>query len=174
MFIMNANMAGASIRLPNGHTVVGDPQGIFEVPDEIGERMTSTPGWEKTDQKPAPVSVPGDPITELRARMDAMEKRQSAGEHFAPTPPAPGASEARNEQGPAPESEQNDNAEPAPEGESEGDDEDSEEGPELSDMTKAELFAVAEEYNIEVPAATKRKVEELRAFLDKEIYGGSE
>ncbi len=184
MFIMNANMAGTSIRLANGHTVIGDPQGIFEVPDEIGERMVATPGWEQTDTKPAPVSVPGDPIAELRARMDAMEKNQgaSAGAHFEPTPPAPGTSEAT--EAPAqPEAPATDTAaqepseapetpdtEPAPDGESDGE----ETGPDLSEMTKAQLLAVAEEYEVEVPAATKRKVEDLRAFLDKEIYGGGE
>jgi hypothetical protein len=182
MFIKNENMANVELRLPNGKAPKGDPEGIFEVPDDIGKALCDTPGWAETDQAPQKVEEI-DPVAALKElrRLQAAQAGQGAPVPPAPitavpsapkppVPPAPAPAPA-----PEPEPPATDTAEtvgPPPDDQNDSGESDPEEGPDLTSMTKNELLATAVEYGIELSAEQKKgKVGDLRKYIDKKLYG---
>jgi len=185
MFIQNKNLANSELVLPGGLVPRGDDEGIFEVPDNIGAVLCETTGWSKTDKPPKKLEEI-DPVAALR------ELRRLRGEGVppihqppppvtaAPTTPQPPSlvspAPAPAPTTPAPAAEPMADVPTAePELESEADSEADDEGPDLTSMTKAQLIDVASEYGIELSAELKKgKVDDLRAYLDKKLYGESE
>ena len=181
MFIRNENLANTELRLSAGLVAKGDDEGIFEVPDDTGAILIKTPGWSQSDKAPKK-SEEIDPVAALRE----LQRLQGRGEGKPviqppqpvtaapaasappqpPVPPAPVPTPPAAEDTPA--SAQNDAAEVAPD--------EAEEGPDLTGMTKAQLIETAGEYDVELPADVKKmKVDDLREYLDKKLYGeGSE
>lgn len=195
MFIQNKNLANTSLRLSNGTSPVGDPDGIFEVPDAIGTALTATKGWTATDQAPQKPEE-NDPVAALKELRKLAQQGQGLSPAQAlPQPPAPGTVPAPAPQSaspvpPAPTTAAAPSAPVAevpapppapPEIETTGPVDEVEETAEteapeeidLGPMTKNELLATAAEYEIEVSAELKKgKVENLRAYLDKQLFSG--
>jgi hypothetical protein len=160
MFIQNSNMNGVELRLRNGATVIGDPEGIFEVDDETGLILLQTKYWKETDKAPQQ-QEDIDPVAALKKLKAMQGSNQTL--HTPPQPPAPVTAAPA----PAPAPVTPEPAEPEPP------EPPAEEGPDLSTMSKSQLLAVAEEYEIAIsPDLRKGKVDNLRAHLDKELYGG--
>lgn len=108
---------------------------------------------------PNATAVVPDPVSDAIAA-------ESAGE----TPPVPEADSVAAAAAANPSGDEDAEPDQTPEGEGgEGD------GPELEDMTRNQLIEVASEYGVEVDTKLRKgRVDELRNFLDKQIYGETE
>lgn len=172
--IQNHALAGCELVI-GGQTVQGDAEGRFTVPDEWAAKVLGTPGWTSSDIEPkAPQKV--DPVGAIRERAAPAPEPPPAPPEPEPTPePEP----ARDDDTPAETPSAKAASEPAPEPGPRGEEtitpdgeEGEEEGPDLTGMKRAELLSVAEKYGIEVTKAQERgKVDELRAYLDEQLYG---
>ena len=65
-FIRNENMAGQALRVGT-HQSIGDPKGVFDVPEGYAKLLVGTPGWEVSEQGPMQ-NVAVDPVEALRAK----------------------------------------------------------------------------------------------------------
>ena len=156
--VVNRNMANTELNV-SGKVYMGDATGVYAMEDEHADRVLQMPGWADADAAPvAPEDV--DPVGDLRTQVPAAAPPAPAAEA---APPAP-AEAAPTEPPPAPEET------PA---ETPEEPEEEDQGPDLEAATsKKALQVIADEYGVKLSAKQKKLgVPEIRAILDKEIYG---
>jgi hypothetical protein len=181
MLIKNENLAGTLLRMPSGKTQQGSSKGVFDVSEEDGKMLIETPGWTMTTK--AELDAEKAQHGKAKSEAAAAEKADKT-VHPAPSvDPGEGKPADQPATPPPPAKDDKGNltpTEPPPVAETETTEEETPdaeetEGPDLPSMTKAQLIEVAAEYGVELTAAQKNgKVDELRAYLDQEIYGDSE
>jgi hypothetical protein len=184
--VKNPNFADRDLNV-SGTNYTGDAEGIFEMADEHADKVLGMKGWGESAKAPtAPADF--DPVKSLREEVDAAAPAPPApGLAPAPTiqPPAPDAPESPPESPAAPpeaadaqppaETESGGEAPASEDGEGESDDGEGD-GPDLeAATTKKALYEIAKEWDVKLTAEQKKgSVEDIRAILDAEIYGGED
>lgn len=74
-----------------GKTYTGDANGVFDVPDELGEMLVNTPGWRKVATGRVPTGLPAAPLTPAKTLKAALTppKPVTAPEKAPETTPEP-------------------------------------------------------------------------------------
>lgn len=186
MKVRNKNQPLGSVIAPSGDVYTGDAYGVFEVPDDFGNWLCGTPGWEpasgaslgelvkrpagmsEEDHAKALVASEEEKRKELEAKKaaeaEAAKKAEEEDQRADTAEPQSldGTNAAKPE---ASEEKADDEGDPVPE------------GPDLDGKTKDELLVIAEEwsakgYDIKVSKSDTKKV--IKKVIETALYGSDE
>lgn len=165
--IKNENLAGSPLNV-GGRVYTGDAGGVFAMENAHADQLLATAGWSAAEAAPIPAAKP-DPVAALRETVSSDDIAPPA-PGLAPAPTAPPAAEPVEEKAAeVPAEEEHAPTEPPPAEEVPAETE----GPDLAQMgSKTKLLAAAKEYGVKLTTAQKKlDINELRALVDREIYG---